>query len=112
MRDVEEMLIKKQEFLEKKHNEELETIKKNGTKNKRVSIQALKRKKRIEKQLEQIDGTLTTIEYQREALENANTNNEVLKIMGTAAKALKQSHNNMDIDKVGVNDLEKKMIIN
>lgn len=107
MRDVEEMLIKKQEFLEKKHNEELEIIKKNGTKNKRVSIQALKRKKRIEKQLEQIDGTLTTIEYQREALENANTNNEVLKIMGTAAKALKQSHNNMDIDKVGVNDLDK-----
>lgn len=46
-------------------------------------------------------GTLTTIEYQREALENANTNTEVLKIMGYAAKALKQTHNNMDIDKVG-----------
>lgn len=45
-------------------------------------------------------GTLTTIEYQREALENANTNTEVLKIMGGAAKALKQAHNNMDIDKV------------
>ena len=45
-------------------------------------------------------GTLTTIEYQREALENANTNTEVLKIMGTAAKALKGAHNNMDIDKV------------
>lgn len=47
-----------------------------------------------------IAGTLTTIEYQREALENANTNTEVLKIMGTAAKALKATHNNMDIDKV------------
>ena len=45
-------------------------------------------------------GTLTTIEYQREALENANTNTEVLKIMGHAAKALKQTHNNMDIEKV------------
>lgn len=45
-------------------------------------------------------GTLTTIEYQREALENANTNTEVLKIMGQAAKALKSAHNNMDVDKV------------
>lgn len=45
-------------------------------------------------------GTLTTIEYQREALENANTNTEVLKIMGGAAKALKAAHNNMDVDKV------------
>ncbi|XP_054160444.1 charged multivesicular body protein 4b-like [Oppia nitens] len=100
LREVEEMLHKKQEYLEKKQNEELDVIKKNGTKNKRVSLQALKRKKRIDKQLEQIDGTLTTIEYQREALENANTNTEVLKIMGVAAKALKQTHNNMDIDKV------------
>jgi len=100
LREVEEMLIKKQEFLEKKVDAELEVIKKNGTKNKRVSLQALKRKKRLEKQLEQIDGTLTTIEYQREALENANTNTEVLKIMGVAAQALKGAHNNMDIDKV------------
>ena len=93
------MLVKKQEFLEKKQNEELEIIRKNGTKNKRVSMQALKRKKRIEKQLEQIDGTLTTLEFQREALENANTNTEVLNIMGFASKALKSAHNNMDIDK-------------
>jgi len=100
LREVEEMLIKKQEFLEKKVDAEVEIIKKNGTKNKRVSLQALKRKKRLEKQLEQIDGTLTTIEYQREALENANTNTEVLKIMGIAAQALKGAHNNMDIDKV------------
>jgi hypothetical protein len=47
-----------------------------------------------------IAGTLTTIEYQRESLENANTNAEVLNIMGFAAKALKSSHNNMDLDKV------------
>lgn len=50
------MLLKKQDFLEKKQNEEVEIIKKNGTKNKRVSLQALKRKKRLDKQLDQIDG--------------------------------------------------------
>lgn len=60
-----------------------------------VALQALKRKKRYEKQLQQIDGTLSTIEFQREALENASTNTEVLNVMGSAAKALKGAHNNM-----------------
>ncbi|KAL5022290.1 hypothetical protein ScPMuIL_001445 [Solemya velum] len=100
LREVEEMLMKKSDFLEKKIEHELGTAKKHGTKNKRAALQALKRKKRYEKQLQQIDGTLSTIEFQREALENASTNTEVLKVMGTAAKALKGAHNNMDVDKV------------
>lgn len=60
-----------------------------------AALQALKRKKRYEKQLAQIDGTLSTIEFQREALENANTSNEVLKNMGFAAKALKAAHKDL-----------------
>lgn len=100
LREIEEMLNKKQDFLESKVKLELETAKKHGTKNKRAALAALKRKRRYEKQLTQIDGTLTTIEFQREALENANTNTEVLKIMGLAAKALKNAHENMDVDKV------------
>uniref|UniRef100_A0A8C7ULQ9 Charged multivesicular body protein 4b n=1 Tax=Oncorhynchus mykiss TaxID=8022 RepID=A0A8C7ULQ9_ONCMY len=100
LRDTEQMLAKKQDFLEKKIDQELITAKKNGTKNKRAALQALKRKKRYENQLTQIDGTLSTIEFQREALENANTNTEVLKNMGFAAKAMKAAHENMDIDKV------------
>ncbi|TKS71825.1 Charged multivesicular body protein 4b [Collichthys lucidus] len=100
LRETEEMLAKKQEFLEKKIDHELMTAKKNGTKNKRAALQALKRKKRYEKQLDQIDGTLSTIEFQREALENANTNTEVLKNMGFASEALKAAHQHMDIDKV------------
>lgn len=100
LRDTEEMLIKKQEFLEKKIEQELATAKQNGTKNKRVALQALKRKKRYEKQLQQIDGTLSTIEMQREALESANTNTNVLQTMGEAAKALKKAHADMDVDKV------------
>lgn len=100
LREIEEMLMKKSDFLEKKVDSELATAKKHGTKNKRVALQALKRKKRYEKQLQQIDGTLSTIEFQRECLENASTNTEVLKAMGSAAKALKKAHNNMDVDKV------------
>lgn len=60
-----------------------------------AAIQALKRKKRYEKQLQQIDGTLSTIEMQREALEGANTNTNVLQTMKSAADALKAAHQHM-----------------
>nr|XP_020442084.1 charged multivesicular body protein 4c-like [Monopterus albus] len=100
LRETEEMLTKKQEYLEKRIEQEIMIAKKNGTKNKRAALQALKRKKRLEQQLTQIDGTLSTIEFQREALENSHTNTEVLKNMGYAAKAMKHVHENMDIDKI------------
>ncbi|KAM3592989.1 uncharacterized protein V6R79_003349 [Siganus canaliculatus] len=100
LRETEEMLTKKQDYLEKKIEQELMIAKKHGTKNKRAALQALKRKKRLEQQLTQIDGTLSTIEFQREALENSHTNTEVLKNMGYAAKAMKQVHENMDLDKI------------
>lgn len=100
LRSTEEMLLKKQEFLEGKVDAELKTAKKNGTKNKRVALQALKRKKKYEKQLLQVDGTLTTIEAQREALENAHTNAEVLKNMKFASGALKSAHKQMGVEDV------------
>ena len=60
-----------------------------------AALMALRRKKRLDKQLQQIDGTLSTIEFQREALENAQTNTEVLKNMSYAAKALKAAHQHL-----------------
>ncbi|KAG7209751.1 hypothetical protein KM043_011375 [Ampulex compressa] len=100
LRETEDMLIKKQDFFERKIELEIQIAKKNGTKNKRAAIQALKRKKRYEKQLQQIDGTLSTIEMQREALESANTNTAVLTTMKGAADALKSAHLHMDVDEV------------
>ncbi|XP_068160363.1 charged multivesicular body protein 4c [Antennarius striatus] len=100
LRETEEMLTKKQDYLERRIDQEIAIAKKNGTKNKRVALQALKRKKRFEQQLTQIDGTLSTIEFQREALENSHTNTEVLKNMGFASKALKQVHESLDINKI------------
>ncbi|XP_061543712.1 charged multivesicular body protein 4b-like [Phycodurus eques] len=100
LRETEEMLAKKQEFLEKKIEQETVSAKKHGMKNQRAALQALKRKKRYTKQLEQIDGTLSTMEFQREALENANTNTEVLKNMGFAAKAMKAAHKELNVDSV------------
>ena len=44
--------------------------------------------------------TLVTIQIQREALENAGTNAEVMKAISYAAKAMKAAHNNMDMNQV------------
>lgn len=60
---------------------------------------------RYDSQLQQIDGTLSTIEMQREALEGANTNTAVLTTMNDAAKALKKANNELDVDKVARVDL-------
>lgn len=60
-----------------------------------VAIQALKRKKRFENELRKLDGTLSTIEMQRETLEDANTNTAVLANMKSAADALKIAHQNL-----------------
>lgn len=100
LRETEEMLIKKQDFLEKKIEEYTLLAKKNAAKNKRVALQALKKKKRLEKTQLQIDGTLTTIEMQREALEGASTNTAVLDSMKNAADALKKAHKNLNVDDV------------
>lgn len=42
---------------------------------------------------------LSTSKFQREALESANTNTDVLKNTGYAAKIMKVAHDNIDIDK-------------
>ncbi|KAM6947644.1 charged multivesicular body protein 4b-like [Lycodopsis pacificus] len=98
LKETEKLLGKKQEFLQNKIVNELMMAKKSGTENKRAALGALKRKKRYEKQLAQINRTLSTIEFQREALENANTDTEVLKNMGYAAKAMKAAQQDLDVD--------------
>lgn len=100
LKESEEMLEKKSKHLEDQIGKELTTAKQAGTKNKRVALNALKRKKRLEQQLTQIDNTLTTIEFQREALQNARSNAEILKTMQTASKAMKTVHKEVNIDSV------------
>lgn len=65
-----------------------------------MALQALKRKKLHEKQLEHIDGVLNTIQHQKGSLENASMNSDVLNVISNSAKALKSAHNEMDVDKV------------
>uniref|UniRef100_A0A2K5E1Y1 Charged multivesicular body protein 4A n=1 Tax=Aotus nancymaae TaxID=37293 RepID=A0A2K5E1Y1_AOTNA len=98
LKETEKILIKKQEFLEQKIQQELQTAKQYGTKNKKGW--ALRRKKRLEQQLAQTNGTLSTLEFQREAIENATTNAEVLRTMELAAQGMKKVYQDMNIDKV------------
>lgn len=100
MRETEEMLTKKIDFLEKQHEEQMKIVKANGTANKRIALAALKKAKRLEKQREQIDSTLSTLESQREILENASTNAEVLKMMKLSSDALKHAQDHMSLNKV------------
>ncbi|XP_063908026.1 charged multivesicular body protein 4b-like isoform X2 [Zophobas morio] len=100
LKGTEEILLKRQSYLEEKIKREVATAKKNASTNKKVALQALQRKKRYEKQLQQVDGALTTLETQRDVLENANTNTLALDSMQRASKALKAVHKDIDVDKV------------
>ena len=99
--NVEEILNKKQEHLEC----QIEAEKQNALHysrqgNKRSALMALKRKKKYEKQLNQVDGTLTTLETQRESLQDASSNVEILRVMRGAAVALKKENQHLDVDTV------------
>lgn len=100
LRETQEMLNKKSEYLEKKIQDELATAKRHGTKNKKMALMALKKKKRYEKQLAQVDGTLSNVEFQLEALQDATANVQVFNNMRDGAKALKHAHGNMNADDV------------
>jgi len=100
LRDVEEVLNKKVEHLEGRINEETAIARRDARVNKRNALNALKRKKRLEKTLQQIDGTLTTLEYQREALQNAAMNGQAFSALQSATSALRNVHKELDIDNV------------
>ena len=60
LRETEEVLKKKRQSLGKRIDAELATIRENVKTNKPVALDALKRKKRYDHQVRQIDGTLKT----------------------------------------------------
>ena len=65
-----------------------------------MALQALKRKKRVENQLGHLDNTLTALEMQREALENAGSRKEVFDTMQAASTAISSVHAQFDLDKL------------
>ncbi|KAG6817445.1 hypothetical protein H0H87_008613 [Tephrocybe sp. NHM501043] len=95
-----QMIEKKEEYLQKKVEEELKKAKANAVSNKAVATAALKRKKVCEQELERLGGTRLQLEMQVNTLESANLNAETMAAMKKASDALKVIHGNLDIDKV------------
>lgn len=65
-----------------------------------VALQALKRKKRHEQQLDQLLSTMSTLENQRTTLENLTVHDEVIGTLKDAAKVLKKANKQLNLDEV------------
>eukprot|EP01135_Chromosphaera_perkinsii_P009621 Nk52_evm71s1810 gene=Nk52_evmTU71s1810 len=100
LRETMELLEKREQFLEKKIENELKTAKTNASKNKRVALMALKRKKTYEAQIEKITGARMTLETQVLTIENASVNLEAMNAMKMGAQTMKDIHGAFTIDKV------------
>ncbi|KAK7867993.1 hypothetical protein R5R35_014775 [Gryllus longicercus] len=100
LRDIELLLQKKQDFLETKIKKEENLARRHAKTNKTLALQALRRKKRYETYLQQVDGTLTTVEMQRETLEGAHTDKLVVESMKVASQALKTANKKLNVDEV------------
>lgn len=57
--------------------------------NKDAAMKALKKKKRLRKQLETTSGALSSLEAKRDALEGATMNADIVRTIGLGATALK-----------------------
>jgi len=113
LRDTLDMLEKREEHLQKKAERELHIVKQNATKNKRMAMMALKRKKIYENQMEKIAGARMTIETQVMTIEGANVSFEAIEAMRLGASALQNLHRNMTINDVDntMSDIQEQMDI-
>ncbi|KAJ1677368.1 ESCRT-III subunit protein snf7, partial [Spiromyces aspiralis] len=71
LRSMVALLEKREEHIQKKIENETAIARANATKNKTMAMQALKRKKLLEKELEKISGSRMTLETQAMAIESA-----------------------------------------
>ncbi|PPQ79538.1 hypothetical protein CVT25_003419 [Psilocybe cyanescens] len=95
-----QMIEKKEEYLQRKIEEETKKSRANAVSNKAVALAALKRKKVTEGELDRLAGTRLQLEMQVNTLESANLNAETMAAMKKASDALKVIHGNLTIDKV------------
>jgi len=95
-----QMIEKKEEYLQKKIDEDVKKAKANAVSNKAVATAALRRKKASEAELDRMAGTRLQLEMQVNTLESANLNAETMAAMKKASEALSHIHGNLTIDKV------------
>lgn len=95
-----QMIEKKEEYTQKKIEEELAKAKANAVTNKPASLEALKRKKMMENDLEKLRGTKFQLEMNVNTLESAKLNQETMLAMKKASSALKKIHGDLTIEGV------------
>ncbi|KAM5540339.1 hypothetical protein V8D89_005797 [Ganoderma adspersum] len=95
-----QMIEKKEDYLQKKIDEEMKKAKQNAVSNKPAATAALRRKKVSEQELEKLQNTRFQLEMQVNTLESASFNAETMAAMKKAAGALKDMHGKLTIDKV------------
>ncbi|KAI9805754.1 MAG: ESCRT-III subunit protein snf7 [Piccolia ochrophora] len=96
-----EMLQKRELHLQNQIDEQQNIARKNiNNQNKNISRSAIKRKKQHEHSLEQTTAQIATLEQQIYSIEAANINQETLKAMQKAGKAMAEIHGGLTIDKV------------
>lgn len=95
------LILEKKEAHQNKLISEQETIARTNANSRRdVALQAIKRKKVLEKQQEQLVNSRFTLESQVMAIESANLNYQTMNAMKQGAKAMKRIHAGLDADKV------------
>ncbi|KAH7887795.1 Snf7-domain-containing protein [Phlebopus sp. FC_14] len=95
-----QMIEKKEEYLQKKIDEEMKKAKANAVSNKALATQALRRKKASEAEMDRLGGQRLQLELQINTLESANLNAETMQAMKKASDVLSSIHGNMTMDKV------------
>ncbi|KAK2466172.1 hypothetical protein APHAL10511_001814 [Amanita phalloides] len=95
-----QMMDKKEEYLQKKIEEDLKKAKANVVSNKAVATAALKRKKMNETELDRLAGYKMQLETQIHTLESANLNMQTMTAMKKASDVLKSIHGPLTIQKV------------
>lgn len=114
LRESLETLDKREEFLEKKIQQQLAEAKRyNAAGNKRMAVAALKRKKMLVDQQQKIAGAREKIELQMNAIEGAKMNMEIIDTLQTGAKTMSEMHRGMTAEKVDkvMDDINDQMAV-
>ena len=114
LRESLETLDKREQFLDKRIQQQLAEAKRyNAAGNKRMAVQALKRKKMLVDQQQKIAGAREKIEMQMSAIESANMDMEIIKTLDAGNKAMADMHKGMTVEKVDkvMDDMSDQMAV-
>jgi len=114
LRESLETLDKREQFLDKKIQEQLTLAKKyNAAGNKRMAVAALKRKKMLMDQQQKIAGAREKIELQMSAIESAKMDMEIIDTLQAGTKTMAEMHKGMTAEKVDkvMDDMQDQMAV-